>query len=431
MNALGSSGGFRWWFLIPVFVIGGLASYYIFSQTDVLRSTGTETAPAGIPSVQTSTETPGLASQSPSSGGPKVVDRRPESPDGVTTSLEIDQGRETALVRASRRAGPAVVSINVMQTRYYRYNPFADRNPMESFFRGIVPGQVYREEIPGLGSGVIVSEDGVVLTNEHVVHDAEQIKVTLSDGRVFDGVLVGADANYDLAVVKIEGEDLPVAAVGNSDDLMVGEWVVAIGNPFGFLLNDNQPTVTAGVVSAVHRDIRPSDNVHGIFKDMIQTDASINPGNSGGPLVNSLGEVVGVNTFIFTQSGGSLGIGFAIPIDTGLEVLQEILQFGRVRTPWLGIKVQAISPYLAAYFQIRDRRGLLVWTLEEGSPADEAGIQVGDIIRKVNGETVVTAQEAQRLSFGAQIGDEITLTIERNGQLLDVNVILTEEPARD
>jgi serine protease Do len=355
----------------------------------------------------------------------------PPEGDRLTTSLQIDQGRETALVRASRRAGPAVVSINVMQTRYYRYNPFADRDPMESFFRGFIPGRIYREEIPGLGSGVIVNAAGIILTNEHVVRDAEQIKVTLSDGRIFDGTLVGSDANYDLAVVRIEGEDLPVGVLGDSDDLMVGEWVMAIGNPFGFLLNDTQPTVTAGVVSALHRDIRPSGSVQGIFKDMIQTDASINPGNSGGPLVNSLGEVVGINTFIFTQSGGSLGIGFAIPINTALKVADEILQYGRVRTPYLGIKVQDISPYLAAYFQIRDRRGLLVWTLEEGSPADEAGIQVGDIIRKVNGEPVTTAQEAQRLSFGAQIGDRLTLTIERDGQLLDMDMVLAEGPRSD
>jgi len=418
---------FPWWIPAVLFLLGLALGYFLLDRSGGGLFSG-RSAPSGASRAD--------SAAGPVSGGepasvPTVgaaAGSGADGPDPLATSAQLEKGRETALVRAARTAGPAVVSINVIQTRYVQYRPFTDYDPFDAFFRGFVPGRIYREEIPGLGSGVIINAQGVILTNEHVVRDAEQIKVTLADGRVYDGTLVGSDPSYDLAVVRIEGDDLPVAQLADSDDIMVGEWVVAIGNPFGFLLNDHQPTVTAGVVSATHRDVKPSENVQGIYKDMLQTDAAINPGNSGGPLVNSLGQVVGINTFIFTQGGGSLGISFAIPITTALRVAGEIVEFGRIRTPWIGIKVRPISPYLAAYFQIRDRRGLLVWTLEKGSPADEQGIQVGDIIRRVNGEDVSAAEEAQRLIFGARIGDRINLTLEREGRLFDAEVELKEEP---
>src|SRR6185503_20605629 len=173
----------------------------------------------------------------------------------------------------------------------------------------------------------IVDRSGIVLTNEHVVRNAEDIQVTLPDGRQMPGKLLGASAIYDLAVVRIQGDRLPAATMGNSDDLLVGEWAIAIGNPFGYLLNDPQPSVSVGVISATHRDVKSSATETGVYKDMIQTDASINPGNSGGPLINGDGEVIGINTFIFTQSGGSIGLGFAIPINMARRVMDEVSRY--------------------------------------------------------------------------------------------------------
>ncbi len=339
----------------------------------------------------------------------------------------IDESRRNAIVRAAEKVGPSVVSISVVQTRYVqgRIN-----DPFGFFFDRYLPGQVYRERVPALGSGFIIDRSGVILTNEHVVHGAEQIKVTLTDGRTFDARVVGSDPGFDLAVVKISGADLPAADLGDSDDILVGEWAIAIGNPFGFLLNDYKPSVSVGVVSAKGRDIKPSEETTGVYKNMIQTDAAINPGNSGGPLVNGEGKVIGINTFIFTESGGSLGIGFAIPINTAVGVVKEIMQYGEVRARWTGIKVLEVTPYVAAYYNIANPRGLLINELEQGSPADRAGIHVGDIIRKVNGEPVWTQQQAYRLIFGAAIGDVINLTVERDGKPMTFKLRLEAEPKR-
>jgi serine protease Do len=313
----------------------------------------------------------GPSASAPADTGAPVV-----PPAGGETPTELDATRKTAVVRAAERVGPAVVSISVTQIRYVRESPFAQNpDPFNRFFDRFFPGRVYGEEISSLGSGIIIDSRGIVVTNEHVVRDAKEIKVSLPDGRTFDGTLVSSDRAYDLAVLRIPAENLPTAPVGTADDLMVGEWAIALGNPFGFLLNDYQPTVTVGVISATNREIKPEQEGEAIYKNMIQTDAAINPGNSGGPLVNALGQVIGINTFIFSTSGGNLGIGFAIPIDTVVRVVREILEYGRVRQVWIGIRVQEISQMVANYFRIRDRRGLLVWGIEEGSPADRAGVR--------------------------------------------------------
>jgi serine protease Do len=347
------------------------------------------------------------------------------------SGADVFAQRRTAAVIAAERVGPAVVSISVTAIRYVRERPYAQGDdPFNRFFDRFFTDRVYGQEISSLGSGVIIDARGIVVTNEHVVRDAKEIKVSLPDGRTFDGVLVSADRAYDLAVVRIPEESLPVAPVGNSEDLMVGEWAIALGNPFGFLLNSYQPTVTAGVISATNRDIRSEQETDAIYKNMIQTDAAINPGNSGGPLVNALGDVIGINTFIFTTGGGNLGISFAIPINTVVRIVREILEFGRVRQVWIGIRVQEISKMVADYFRIHDRRGLLVWGIDAGSPAARAGIQVGDIIRSVNGESVSRAAEAWRLIFGATIGDEIELDMEREGARRKVKIRLEEAPAK-
>ncbi|TMQ49396.1 MAG: trypsin-like serine protease [Candidatus Eisenbacteria bacterium] len=345
--------------------------------------------------------------------------------DEVPTRSDPGATRRTAIVEAAHRVGPAVVTISVVQTRMVQSTPFGSEF-FEPFFRDMIPSYRYREQIPGMGSGFIISPKGYVLTNEHVVSGAEKITVILADGRSFTGKVLGSHPQYDVAIVKIEGENLPVAPLGSSSDLMVGEWAIAIGNPFGFLLNDTQPTVTAGVISATARDIKAGSSSGGIYKNMIQTDAAINPGNSGGPLVNALGQVIGVNTFIFTKSGGSEGIGFAIPIDAAKRVVDEIIKYGRVRNIWIGVGTWDITPYLAERIGTKDRNGLYISSVEKGSPADKAAARVGDIIRKVNGTAIGDVNEAYRAIFGANVGDTVTLTVERDGKLVNLRLILEE-----
>jgi serine protease Do len=277
-----------------------------------------------------------------------------------------------------------------------------------------------------VGSGFIVSRDGYILTNEHVVKNASEIKVTLTDGREYPAEFVGGDDTYDVALLKIDGQGLPAAPLGRSDDLMIGEWAIAIGNPFGFLLENSEPTVTAGVVSATRRDIRQSDEQPGVYKDMIQTDAAINPGNSGGPLVNARGEVIGMNTFIFSRSGGSIGLGFAIPIETAQRVMSELLEFGQVRQVWVGVRVQELTPALAEYLGMPGPTGVIVSFVEAGSPAAEAGMRRGDVILAVNGTIVEHIDNARSALFGAQVGDRLTLKILREGEQRELSMTLRE-----
>jgi serine protease Do len=345
----------------------------------------------------------------------------------VAAQAAIDESRRTAIVQAAEAAGPGVVSIATIRTHLVRNPsvPFRD-NWFEPFFRDLYPSRRY--EIPGLGSGFIIDPEGYLVTNEHVVRGAQSIKVTLADGREFDGMVIGSDKSYDIAVIRIEGEDLPAIDLGDSDSLIVGEWAIAIGNPFGFLLNDTRPSVTAGVISATHRDVRAENETGGIYKDMIQTDAAINPGNSGGPLVNGHGEVIGINAFIFSRSGGSLGIGFAIPINTVKRVVNEIIRYGEVRDIWIGISVQEISPFLAAQLGIKDRRGLVVSAIDRGSPAYRSGIRVGDVIREVNGAQVLRTRDAQRVIFGTAVGGTVRLEVERDGESREVTVEVEAAP---
>ncbi|MBI1796914.1 MAG: trypsin-like peptidase domain-containing protein [Candidatus Eisenbacteria bacterium] len=340
----------------------------------------------------------------------------------------ISASRRTAIVTAAERVSPAVVSVSVVATRTVRADPFPGMF-RDEFFQRFFPPTEYQEKGPGLGSGVIVDRSGLVLTNEHVVRDADEIAVTLPDGRQIPAKVLGSSAPYDLAVIKITGESLPVAPLGDSDRLVVGEWAIAIGNPFGYLLNDPQPSVTAGVISATHRDVKSeASSGGGVYKNMIQTDAAINPGNSGGPLVNGDGEVIGINTFIFTQSGGSIGLGFAIPINLAKKILDETQRYGRVRAAWPGMAVQPVTPYLAQRLGYTDLGGLIVTEVVPGGPAAKAGLKVGDRIRKVNGQAIHSLEDARRGIYGAGVGDRMALGIERDGRPLEVAFILIEAP---
>ena len=360
---------------------------------------------------------------SPVAAAPRGLPRPP-------VEASIPASRRSAIVLAAQRVSPAVVSVSVMTTRVVRADPFGGMM-RDEFFDRFFPQNTYKQKIPGLGSGVIVDASGLVLTNSHVIRDADEIRVNLPDGRHFDAKVLGDSHVYDLAVLKIDGTArLPVATLGNSDSLVVGEWAIAIGNPFGFLLDDPQPTVTAGVVSATRRDIKSeaTDGNSGVYKNMIQTDAAINPGNSGGALVNGDGEIIGINTFIFTQGGGSIGLGFAIPINMAKRLLGEIRQFGRVREAWPGMQVQPVTDLLARRLGWEEAGGLVVTRVDPSGPAARAEVKVGDRIRKVNGKVTNTVDDAQGSIYGARVGDTLSLELEREGKRVTIVVTLEEAP---
>ncbi|MBN2621108.1 trypsin-like peptidase domain-containing protein, partial [candidate division WOR-3 bacterium] len=292
------------------------------------------------------------------------------------------------------------------------------------FFRDFFPEQYYRQQIKSLGTGMIITEDGYILTNEHVVSNATDIHVSLPDGRNFSAELVAADRTIDLALLKIEGEEFPHVVMGNSDDIMIGEWVIALGNPFGFLLEDTSPTVTVGVVSALYRSIKSTRDER-VYKNMIQTDAAINPGNSGGPLVNILGQVIGINTFIFTSSGGSEGIGFARPVSIAKKFIDEAKEFGRVRSPWIGLWLQDITPELAKTLNI-EPIGILVTNIDEKSPASGAGIKVGDRLTRANGSMIRRVADWERLVAGVFVGDTLHIAYTRLTKQMETSFIVTE-----
>jgi len=267
-----------------------------------------------------------------------------------------------------------------------------------------------------MGSGVIVSDDGMVITNSHVIEGADQVIVTLSDGRQFEAAYLDSYDRYDLAVLKIEGENLPVAYLAETNDLQIGEWAIAIGSPFGYLVADTQPTVTVGVISALNRDLRRNDSsLKNNFLGMIQTDAAINPGNSGGPLVNIDGDVIGINTFIFSQTGGSVGIGFAVPAWRVRAVVDEIRQYGHYRESSLGFVLVALTPQLVQSYNLSDPVGLLIYAVTPGSPAWVAGLRPNDILRKIGTVSVTDFDAVIRLTYDTQVGDVLSFTAERDG----------------
>lgn len=339
---------------------------------------------------------------------------------------EVEDSRRNAIVRAVEEAKPAVVSISATRIEeYVLVDPFEWFFPELRKFRR----RIRRESPPWMGSGFIVSPKGYIWTNEHVVHGADKIVVHLPDGREFKAKLVGADESSDIAVLKIKGRDLPYVKLGNSDDVIVGEWAIAIGNPFGDIIK-GEPTVTVGVISATGRNFGVQSGR--VYRNMIQTDAAINRGNSGGPLVNALGEVIGINTFIYTGSRweiGSVGIGFAIPINKAKKVAGELVEYGRVRPFWTGISVQDISdPALAEALGLERPEGVLVTGVEPGSPGDKAGLRPKDVIISVNGQHVGNTQEVRSAFADGMVGDVYKLEVLRFGKRLKLELKLEEAP---
>ncbi|GIX44116.1 MAG: MucD protein [Candidatus Sumerlaea sp.] len=331
------------------------------------------------------------------------------------------ESRRTEIVEAAEKVSPAIVSVGASRTSYV-VSPFFD------FFHdyAIFP---YQEKIPYLGSGVIISSDGLIVTNYHVIENAEDVFVTLSDGRELPVSVVAADSIVDLALLKANATNLPAAKLGDSDDLMVGEWVLAMGNPFGNLIGDPHPTVTVGVVSALKRSFRSAGPSPKVYQDMIQTDAAINPGNSGGALVNAAGEVIGINTFIVSRTGGSIGIGFAIPINRVKGLVEEVRKYGRIRPKFVDFRVQNANARIARILGARSKEGAVVSEIQRNGPAYRGGLRVGDIIVEVDGQPVRSADDLSLYLSSLQVGSTVTCIVDRGGQKL--RVTFTIEEARE
>jgi serine protease Do len=326
------------------------------------------------------------------------------------------------------RYGPSVVNISTKQSLSSGPQDFSSEegvpedSPLYEFFRRFFgdDGLTPEDTDPGrsLGSGFIVSPDGYVLTNSHVVEAATEIIVRTSDRQEFLAQIIGADERSDIALLKIDGTDLPAVQIGSANDLKVGEWVLAIGSPFGF-----EHSATAGIVSAKGRSL-PTEN----YVPFIQTDVAINPGNSGGPLFNLEGQVVGVNSQIYSRTGGFMGLSFAIPIDVAMDVVAQLKEKGRVSRGWLGVLIQDVTRELAETFGLNHPRGALVAQVLPGSPAEAAGLRPGDIVLSFNGKDIPTSSNLPPLVGVAKVGTEAKLQVLRDGKIIDVDVMLAELP---
>jgi serine protease Do len=338
----------------------------------------------------------------------------------------IDKSRQTAITYAIEQISNSVVGINVTQLKQQQVNPFFD-----PFWGGFFP-YTRSFKVDNMGSGVLVSPDGYIITNTHVVDNATEIVVTLRGGKSYEAQLVGMDNLTDIALVKVDDSDLPFANLGNSDELIVGEWAIALGNPLGLFDVNHQPTATAGIISGVKMDFGLKESGH-VYQNMIQTDAAINPGNSGGPLVNALGEVIGINTFIMTgsnYSSGSIGIGFAIPINRVKEVAEDLKKFGKVeRSYTTGVHVQAIDPVMQRYLRLPTSEGVIITDVEKRSSGERAGLQIGDVILAVDNRKINSPKDIIRVIDEGlhKVGDNVTLTILRESNSIDIQLTL-EEP---
>src|SRR4030043_553540 len=368
-----------------MFLLAFLVAFFIVSLVEVLRSSF---MPSAAPDVQTAS--------------------------AISTSETIKA--PTSFSELAERVKPAVVNISTTKTTAGRSfgspfgrSPFGD-DFFDRFF-GDIPQREFKQR--SLGSGFVISNDGYIFTNNHVVEKADKILVKLSDNREYEAKIIGTDTKTDIALIKIKpSNSLPVAEIGDSEKVRVGEWVIAIGNPFGL-----DQTVTAGIVSAKGRVIGA-----GPYDNFIQTDASINPGNSGGPLLNMAGEVVGINTAIFSQSGGNVGIGFAIPVNMAKEIAPQLKEKGHGTRGWLGVGIQKITPELSKSFGLKDEKGALVSQVVKGGPADKGGIETGDVIVEFDGNKVSDSNELPRMVAPLPVGKTVSVKLLRGGNAVDREV---------
>lgn len=330
-------------------------------------------------------------------------------------NAQVDASRRNAITAAVARVAPAVVTV---QTETVQRVP---ADAMEQFFGG----QSALRPVAGLGSGFVIRSDGVVLTNAHVVRDATHVNVALRDGTTYPATVVGVDDVNDLAVLRVKASGLPVAPLGNSSQLIIGEWAIAIGNPYGFVLANTEPSVTVGVVSGVGRNLLADAAGGGVSVDMIQTDAAINPGNSGGALVDAAGDVIGVNSSIYSPNGGSVGLGFAIPINRAARVAEDLLAHGTVRRPWIGVK-----PALGGERHAGERPpvGVTVAAVTPGSPAAAAGIHSGDVILRTGPRNIRNAYDWEAELLELRVGDTVSLNIKRGANEFATRVRVADLP---
>ncbi len=329
-------------------------------------------------------------------------------------TASVSQSRQNALTAAVAKVSPSVVTV---QTEVQANAP---EDPFDMFFGGARP-----RTQAGLGSGFVVRKDGVIVTNAHVVAGANTVSVMLRDGTVYPAKVLGSDETNDIAVLEINAKNLPEASLGNSNSLLIGEWAIAIGNPFGFYLGNSEPSVSVGVISATQRNLVAPGEGQASYFDMIQTDAAINPGNSGGPLVDADGDVIGVNSSLFSPTGGSVGLGFAIPINRVARVVDDLLNHGSIRSPWIGVRLRQASSN-----NPRDviSQGAVIGSVAPGSPAANAGLQPGDVILREGDRVIRNAFDWQAALLDLHVGSPAHLRIRRGSREFETDVKVSDIP---
>lgn len=364
-------------------------------------------------------------------GGPEATTAAyREGTDRDSIADQLMAQRRNSITRAVGLATPAVVGINVTEVREYTYrdpwSQFFGEDPFFNQFFG--RNGTIRQEVKGLGSGFLISPDGYILTNDHVAGNAKEITVTLTNKEKYKAKIIGTDQASDICLLKIDGKDFPYLRLGNSDDVIIGEWAIAMGNPFGLFEISDKPTVTVGVISASGVNLSSQDNRY--YRNMIQTDAAINSGNSGGPLMNALGEVIGVNAIILNPSqnngiGTNIGLGFAIPINRVKSVVAELKKNGKIERNFLtGLEIQTVDRRVARYFGLSKPEGVIVSDVKPSSPADQAGFKPGDIILDINNEKVDNEGDVNSLLIDAKVGDVWKMKVLREGKYINLNLKL-------
>ncbi len=347
---------------------------------------------------------------------------------------KISTSRENAITNAIKKASPAIVGINITEVRQVAYrDPFFDDPFFRHFFGNRGRTRTREYEVQGLGSGFIISPDGYILTNHHVAGNASEIIITMTDGEEYEAEIIGSDMVTDVALLKIDGENLPYLELGDSDDVIVGEWAIAFGNPFGLFDINAKPTVTVGVVSNQGISFLSKDKpLDRVYRDMIQTDAAISSGNSGGPLVNSAGEVIGMNTVIFStaqtrQGAGSIGIGFSIPINRVKKIMELLKKHENIdRNFYIGMGIRELDEKLSNYLGLDFKKGVVVFELKRNGPAENQGFELGDIILEMNGNEIHREEDYLINLLDSKTGDVIDVKVLREGK--ERNLKLKLEP---